>query len=122
MRFSYAEAMCDPAYYAPLARAAEQAGFSTYLVPDSVCYPEQSSARYPYTPDGSREFLEDKPFIEPFALMGAMSAVTTRLRFATFVLKLPIRTPVLVAKSVTSLAALSGGRISLGIGTSPWPR
>jgi probable F420-dependent oxidoreductase len=121
MRFAYAEAMCDPTFYLPLARAAEAAGFDTYLVPDSVCYPEQSSSKYPYTPDGTREFLEDKPFIEPFALMGAMTAVTTRLQFATFVLKLPIRTPVIVAKSITSLAVLSGNRVSLGIGTSPWP-
>lgn len=121
MRFSYAEAMCDPTFYVPLARAAEAAGFTTYLIPDSIMYPEQSSARYPYTPDGTREFLEGKPFIEPFVLMGALTAVTTRLHFATFVLKLPIRSPVLVAKSVTSLAAISGGRISLGIGTSPWP-
>ena len=121
MRFAYAESMCEPAYYLPLARAAEAAGFDTYLVPDSVCYPEHSSASYPYTPDGTREFLEDKPFIEPFALMAALSAVTTRLHFATFVLKLPIRTPVIVAKSITSLAVLSGDRVSLGVGTSPWP-
>jgi probable F420-dependent oxidoreductase len=121
MRFSYAESMCDPSFYVPLARAAEEAGFDTYLVPDSVCFPEQSSARYPYTPDGTREFLEDKPFIDPFVLMGALCAVTTRLRFATFVLKLPIRSPVLVAKAISSLAVLSGERISLGVGTSPWP-
>jgi probable F420-dependent oxidoreductase len=121
MRFSYTEAMCDPSFYVPLARAAEEAGFDSYLVPDSVCFPERSSARYPYTPDGTREFLEDKPFIDPFVLMGALCAVTTRLRFATFVVKLPIRAPVLVAKSITSLAVLSGERISLGIGTSPWP-
>ena len=121
MRFAYAEAMCDPAYYVPLARAAEEAGFSSYLVPDSVCYPEHSSSRYPYTPDGTREFLEDKPFIDPFVLMGALCAVTTRLQLATFVLKLPIRRPLLVAKAVTSLAVLSGERVSLGVGTSPWP-
>jgi probable F420-dependent oxidoreductase len=121
MRFSYAEAMCDPSFYLPLARAAEDAGFSTYLVPDSLCYPAQSTSTYPYTPDGGREFLEDKPFIDPFVLMGAMSAVTTRLHFATFVLKLPVRAPLLVAKTVSSLAVLSGGRISLGVGTSPWP-
>lgn len=113
--------MCDPTFYVPLARAAENAGFDTFLVPDSVIYPKQSSARYPYTPDGTREFLEDKPFIDPFVLMGALSAVTSRLHFATFVLKLPIRAPVLVAKTVTSLAVLSGERISLGVGTSPWP-
>jgi probable F420-dependent oxidoreductase len=113
--------MCEPGCYLPLARAAEEAGFTSYLVPDSLCYPAQSTAAYPYTPDGRREFLEDKPFIDPFVLIAAMSAVTTRLHFATFVLKLPVRAPLLVAKTVTSLAVLNGGRVSLGVGTSPWP-
>ena len=67
MRFSYAESMCDPAFYIPLAKAAEAAGFTTFLVPDSVLYPEASDARYPYTPSGDRHFLENKPFIEPFS-------------------------------------------------------
>jgi len=57
----------------------------------------------------------------PSYLMGALCAVTTRLRLATFVLKLPIRGPVLVAKTIASLAVLSGERVSLGVGTSPWP-
>jgi probable F420-dependent oxidoreductase len=121
MRFSYAESMCDPTYYPPLAKAAEAAGFSTFLVPDSVLYPEASDARYPYTPGGGRRFLEDKPFLEPFSLIPALGAVTEKIRFATFVLKLPIRSPVLVAKSVSSVAVLTGDRFSLGVGTSPWP-
>jgi len=121
MRFSYAESMCDPTFYAPLAKAAEAAGFTTFLVPDSVVYPESSDSRYPYTPTGDRHFLEDKPFIEPFSLIPALGAVTEKLRFATFVLKLPIRSPVLVAKSVSSVAVLTGDRFSLGVGASPWP-
>jgi probable F420-dependent oxidoreductase len=121
MRFSYAEAMCDPTFYAPLAKAAEAAGFTTFLVPDSVCYPETSDTRYPYTDGGDRRFLEDKPFLEPFSLIPALGAVTEKIRFATFVLKLPIRSPVLVAKSVSSVAVLTGDRFSLGVGTSPWP-
>lgn len=121
MNFSYAEAMCDPGYYVPLARAVEEAGFGSFLVPDSICYPRDSDSKYPYTETGNREFLEDKPVIEPFVLIGALGAATTRLRFATFVLKLPIRSPVLVAKSATSLAVLTGERFSLGVGLSPWP-
>ncbi len=121
MRFSYTEAMCDPAFYAPLAQAAEEAGYDTFLVPDSVCYPQASDTKYPYTESGERHFLENKPFLDPFTLIPALGAVTQRLRFATFVLKLPIRSPVLVAKSVTSIAVLTGERLSLGVGTSPWP-
>ena len=121
MRFSYAESMCDPAHYAPLATAAEAAGWDSYVVPDSVCYPEVSDSRYPYTADGSREFLADKPFLDPFALIAALGAITERLRFTTFVVKLPIRQPVLVAKTAFSVAVLTRDRLGLGVGLSPWP-
>ena len=120
MRFSYAESMCDPTHYIPLARAADASGWTSFVIPDSICYPEVSDSKYPYTFDGDRSFLEDKPFIEPFSLIPALAAVTERLRFTTFVVKLPIRQPVLVAKSVTSVAVLSGNRFVFGVGLSPW--
>ncbi len=120
MRFSYAESMTDPASYIPLAQAAEEAGYDSMVVPDSICYPRHSDSVYPFNPDGTRDFLEDKPFLEPFSLIPALGAVTQRLRFVTFVLKLPVRNPVLVAKQATSTAVLTGGRLLLGVGTSPW--
>jgi probable F420-dependent oxidoreductase len=120
MRFCYAESMTDPSFYAPLARAAEEAGFASMMIPDSICYPEHADSRYPFNPDGSREFLEDKPFLEPFSLIPALGAVTRQLRFITFVLKLPVRHPVLAAKQATSTAVLTGDRLVLGVGTSPW--
>jgi probable F420-dependent oxidoreductase len=120
VRFSYAESMTDPSFYGPLASAAEEAGYDSMVVPDSICYPQHASSTYPFNPDGSREFLEDKPFLDPFSLIGALGAVTTRLRFVTFVLKLPVRSPVLVAKQATSAAVLTGNRFVLGVGSSPW--
>lgn len=120
MRFCYAESMTDPSFYGPLARAAEDAGYDSMAVPDSICYPRDSGSRYPFNPDGTRDFLEDKPFLDPFALIGALGAVTARLRFLTFVLKLPVRSPVLVAKQATSAAVLTGNRLLLGVGSSPW--
>ena len=121
MRFSYTESMCDPSHLPPLAIAADQAGYTSMAVPDSICYPEVSDSRYPYTPDGNREFLDGKPFIEPFTLIPALAAVTERIRFTTFVVKLAIRQPVLVAKQATSIAVLSGNRFGFGVGLSPWP-
>ncbi len=90
-------------------------------MPDSIAYPHDSDTTYPFNPDGSREFLEDKPFIEPFSLIPALGAVTTTLRFVTFVVKLPIRHPVMVAKQAASVAVLTGNRFLFGVGTSPWP-
>ena len=120
MRFSYAESMIDPSFYAPLARAAEEAGYHSMVIPDSICYPLHADSVYPYSPDGSREFLEGKPFVEPFSLIPALGAVTSRIRFTTFVVKMPIRNPVLLAKQATSTAVLTGNRLVLGVGTSPW--
>ena len=121
MRFSYAEAMCDVSHYLPLAQAADDAGWDAMVVPDSICYPRDSDSTYPYTADGDREFLDGTPFLEPFTLIPALAAVTTRLRFHTFVVKLPIRQPVLVAKQAASVAVLSDNRFGFGIGLSPWP-
>ncbi len=121
MRFTYAEAMTDATYYLPLAQAAEQAGYTSITVADSLIYPRESDSTYPYTDDGNREFLEDKEFIETFTLVAAMGAVTSTLRFTPFVLKLPIRPPVLVAKQASSVAHLTGDRLGLGVGLSPWP-
>jgi probable F420-dependent oxidoreductase len=121
MRFTFAEAMCDPHQLIPLAQAAEDAGFTSFSVPDSICFPKESDTKYPYNQDGNRDFLDGKPFIDPFVLMAALGASTTRLRFSTFVIKLPIRHPVLAAKQASSVAYLTRNRVTLGVGLSPWP-
>jgi probable F420-dependent oxidoreductase len=121
IRFTYGLGMPDPAHYLPVARAAEESGWDSISVPDSIFYPRDSSAKYPYSDDGGREFLENKPFTDPFVLVTHMAAVTQRIEFLVAVLKLPVRHPVLVAKQATSVAVLTGDRLMLGVGTSPWP-
>ena len=121
MRFSFAEGMTHAEYYAPLAQAAEAAGYTSMTIADSLIYPKESDSKYPYTDTGDREFLEGKEFIETMILCAHLFAVTSTLRLTPFVLKLPIRPPVLVAKQASSLAFLSGNRLGLGVGLSPWP-
>ena len=121
MKFIAAIAMTDPTFIVPMAQAAEDAGYDVIAVPDSIAYPLESDSTYPYTPDGSREFLEHKPLVEPLIAIATMAAVTSHIRFVTNVLKLPVRQPVIFAKELTTLAVLSGERVALGVGTSPWP-
>lgn len=120
MKFSYHASMCNPAFYLELAKAAEAAGYDSFTLPDSIFYPQQADSTYPYNADGSREFLDGVPFLEPFSAVPWMAAVTTRLKFVTSVMKLPIRHPVLVAKSLTSIAVMTGNRFQFGVGLSPW--
>ena len=121
VRFHFAESMTNPDYFIPLAKAAEANGFSGTLIPDSIAYPEHSDTKYSYNSDGSREFLENKPFIESFILAAAMGAVTEKLELTTNVVKLPIRPPVYSAKLAASLAALTHDRFNFGVGLSVWP-
>jgi alkanesulfonate monooxygenase SsuD/methylene tetrahydromethanopterin reductase-like flavin-dependent oxidoreductase (luciferase family) len=121
MNFAYHATMCDPAFYMPLAIAAEEAGFDSFTLPDSICYPEESDSKYPYNGTGDREFLDGVPFLEPFVAVPAMAAITSKIRFTTSVMKLAIRQPVVVAKQLSSIAVMSNNRFVFGVGISPWP-
>jgi alkanesulfonate monooxygenase SsuD/methylene tetrahydromethanopterin reductase-like flavin-dependent oxidoreductase (luciferase family) len=121
MKFTLSEGMCDISHYIPLAKAADAAGFSHFSYGDSICFPEKTSEKYPYTETGDRSFLDGAPFLDPFQLFAAMSVVTNDLKFMTGVLKTPIRNPVLIAKMVSSLASFTNDRFILGVGLDPWP-
>jgi probable F420-dependent oxidoreductase len=102
--------------YVPLAEAADQRGWDTICVSDHVVNPETIESVYPYTKDGGRRWEPFTPWADPWVAIGAMAAVTERLRFTTNVYVLPMRPPFHVAKVVATAAALSGGRVALGIG------
>ena len=121
MKFYFGITGMNPMDCIPIAQAAEKAGFDGLMMGDSVIYPEHSDTEYPYNDDGSRDFIEQIPFIESFSLIPAMAAVTETLKFRTTVYKLTLRNPILAAKSVTSIAVLSNNRFEFGVGTGPWP-
>lgn len=121
MKFTLPVVLTPPDQYLAIAQAADEAGWDSITVPDHVFYPEVTSGKYPYTPDGQRFWSADTEWIDPWVAIPAMAAVTRRIRFYTNVLKLAIRKPLLVAKTVGSAAVLSGGRVALGVGLSWMP-
>ncbi|MCH8195494.1 MAG: TIGR03619 family F420-dependent LLM class oxidoreductase [Chloroflexi bacterium] len=118
MKFGIPVGLFHPSHFLPVAVAADECGFHSAAVPDSVFFPEQVSAKYPYTEDGSRFWGPEAPFVDPWVAIPAMAAVTKRLHLYTSVMKLPLRNPLLVAKTVSSAAVLSGNRVGLGVGLS----
>jgi F420-dependent oxidoreductase-like protein len=58
----------------------------------------------------------DQPMLEAYTLLGALAARTSRVRLATLVTGNTYRNPALLAKIVTTLDIISGGRAVLGIG------
>ena len=69
MKFSFHATMCPADQYITLCKAAEDAGYDSFAMADSILYPETSNTDYPYNKDGSRDFLDSVPFIEPFSLI-----------------------------------------------------
>ena len=107
--------------FTALAQAAEEAGFRSVAMPDSLFYPKATESEYPYNnTETIRRYLSASPFLEPFIAMATMAAVTSRIRFYPSVLKVPVRRPLVLAKLLTSLAVVSNGRVALGAGLSPW--
>jgi probable F420-dependent oxidoreductase len=97
-----------------LARAIEDAGY------DEIDLFEHVTVGHPIP--GRSETREAAPeLLEPLVTLGAISAVTQRIRLGTGILVLPQRQPALVAKQVATLDVLSNGRVRFGVGVG-WQR
>ncbi len=116
MKFVCSVAFNDPRHLCELARTADACDWDGIIVSDHVVHPEKIESPYPYTADGAPRWQAPAPWPDPFVAIGAMAAVTARLRFYTGVYVLPLRNPLLVAKAVGTAAYLSGNRVTLGIG------
>jgi probable F420-dependent oxidoreductase len=121
MRFGFHLFMIDPAEFLDIARAADEWGWDSLQVADAPFFPEVTAAPYPYTPDGERFWPLDVPVLDPWVAITAMATVTERIRFVTSVLRLAIRQPLLEAKTLCSVAAISDDRVALGVGLAWMP-
>ncbi len=113
MKFWQSLIFCEPEQLLALAQIAEGLGYTGVVLPDHVALPEEAASSYPYS---EYELNPRAPFLDPWPAIAAMAAVTTRLRFSTYVYILPMRDPFSVAKSLATTSILSRGRVSLGLG------
>lgn len=99
-----------PEAVARLARAIETIGFDQLDMFDHVVmgHPRDGRATGPYP--------ANMPILEAFMTLAFAAAATSTIGLGTEVLVLPQRQPTLVAKQVSSLDTLSGGRVRLGVG------
>ncbi len=87
------------------AQTAEAAGFSLVTVMDHLY---QISAVGPVT----------DPMLESYSVLSALARETSRVRLGTLVTGVTYRNPALLAKTVTTLDIISGGRALLGLGAA----
>ena len=88
-----------------LATAAEESGFDSVWVMDHF---------YQLPPLGG----PSQPMLDSYTLLGALAARTARVRLGALVTGVTYRNPAHLAKIVTTLDVISGGRAILGIGAA----
>jgi alkanesulfonate monooxygenase SsuD/methylene tetrahydromethanopterin reductase-like flavin-dependent oxidoreductase (luciferase family) len=90
----------DPARLVDLAVTAEEAGWDGFFLWDHLQFDAASAP----------------PVHDPWVLLGAIAVRTTRVKIGPMVTPVPRRRPWKLAKEVTTLDHLSGGRVILGVG------
>jgi probable F420-dependent oxidoreductase len=91
----------------------EQLGFESLFLPEHSHVPVDRSSAFPSGGELPDDFYR---FHDPLECLAAVAAVTTRLVLGTSTLVLPDHDPILLAKRVSTLDHLSGGRVVLGVG------
>ncbi|MEU4885961.1 MULTISPECIES: LLM class F420-dependent oxidoreductase [Streptomyces] len=91
-----------------IARTAEEAGFDSIWAQD----------HFYQAPVPGIGWQADEPVLEPYTMLAALAARTSRVRLGTTVTGVTYRNPALLAKTVSTLDVISGGRAVLGIGAA----
>ncbi len=104
-----------------LVLAAEAAGFESVIAVEHIVIPTNYTTRYPYSETGRLPGGIDMSWPDPLTWLTYVGAIAQRLRLLTGVLVLPQRNPVVLAKQLSTLDYMTGGRLELGIGVG-WLR
>ncbi|WP_019696835.1 LLM class F420-dependent oxidoreductase, partial [Mycobacterium avium] len=106
----------DPDWMVAFARHLEACGFESIVAVEHTVLLTRYDSVYPYDSSGRVGLAPDCPIPDPLDLLAFLAGHTTRLGLATGVLVLPNHHPVVLAKRVATLDALSGGRLRLCVG------
>jgi probable F420-dependent oxidoreductase len=96
-----------------LAVALEQRGFDSLWAPEHSHIPVSRGSAFPQGGDLPKKYYD---VMDPFVVLSAAAAVTTKLNVATGICLVVQRDAIQTAKAVASLDRISGGRFLFGIG------
>ncbi|WP_336883163.1 LLM class F420-dependent oxidoreductase [Rhodococcus globerulus] len=111
----------DPEWITGFAQHAEACGFESVVVVEHAVAVSRYASVYPYDASGKMELAEDCPIPDPLDLLAFVAARTSRIGLATGALILPNHHPVVLAKRIATVDALSGGRLRICAGVG-WMR
>jgi probable F420-dependent oxidoreductase len=111
-----ASVLADPDWMAAFAVHADACGYESVVMVEHAVVVSDYTSTYPYARSGRMPLPDDCPIPDPLDLMAYLAAVTDRIRLATGVLVLPNHHPVVLAKRIATVDALSGGRVRMCMG------
>jgi len=106
----------SPENLVTVARWAEGLGYHSVWVTDHVILPERVEAYYPYRSHGRWDYPPETKWLDPLLSLLWAGAAAPSLKLGTSIIVVPLRNPVLLAKQISTLDYLSGGRVILGAG------
>ena len=98
-----------------VAQRAEELGYDSVWVTERLLYPIEPQTPYMATPDGSLPEVY-KTVLDPLEALTFVAGQTSRIGLGTSILDMPYYNPVMLARRLTTLDVLSGGRLRLGLG------
>jgi alkanesulfonate monooxygenase SsuD/methylene tetrahydromethanopterin reductase-like flavin-dependent oxidoreductase (luciferase family) len=106
-----------PQFIVPIARHADELGFDSLWLGEHLLFPVKITSKYPYDPTGTLgPPLTTTPLFDPLITFAYIAGQTKKIQMGTSVYIAPLRHPIVVAKLVATLDALSGGRFIFGAG------
>ncbi len=112
--------LATPEYMVPYVLKAEALGFDSVTISDHIVIPKKMPNNYPYHPEGQFGWEAARNYYEPLSSLMFLAGKTRTIRLGISVLIISYRNPITTAKMLSTIDALSGGRIFVGVGTGWW--
>ena len=99
----------------PIAKKADELGFSVMMFPDHIVLPNEVDSPYPYSQSGIFPATDTNEATEQLTMLAFLAGQTEFIRLVTSVMIVPHRPPVLTAKILSTIDVLSKGRVTVGL-------
>ena len=106
-----------PSLWVEATREADRLGYESVWMPEHLVIPV-TLAGSPHAGDEHPPIPANVPVFDVFSYLGFLAGQTAQIHFGTQVYNIGLRHPFVVARAVTTLDVISGGRVEFGIGAS----
>jgi probable F420-dependent oxidoreductase len=117
MKIGISLGVLRPSAWTEVTMEADRLGYESVWMPEHLVIPVQMAGS-PFAGSDHPPIPSDVPVFDVFTYLGFLAGRTEQIHFGTQVYNIGLRHPFAVARAVTTLDVISGGRVEFGIGAS----